>query len=360
MSHPAKNPAPRRNAATPAGSPKPRVVVDAAGGDTPLGARVRGAIDAARLYSDTRVILCADESKLEPELEKLGGAPANLSIRHAAEEVGMHESPVQAVRTKKESSIAVGVGLVAAGEADAFVSAGNTGAVAAASTLMLGRLKGVSRPGIAAAMQIIDHPAVAIDVGANVDSKPVNLLQWAIMATVFAKHIMGVENPRVGLLNVGTEPGKGCELTRKAYGLLSEADLNFLGNVEPEQLFYGQCDIVVCDGFTGNILLKMGESLIMRLVAWLKDNVRGNLRYTLGFALCKKLFKHLKYCADFAEYGGAPLLGVNGVTIITHGASDARAIQNAVREARSFVLDEVNAHIEEAIQTDSAARLVRS
>ena len=368
MSHPAKSTQARRRSSS-VGEPlsaqptdqqhAPRIVVDAAGGDGPLSIRVAGALSAARLYTDSRVFLCGAELDLEREVQELDGLPDNVTLVHAPEQIGMHEAPVQALRTKKNSSIAIGIDMVAHGEADAFVSAGNTGAVAAASTLKLGRLKGVHRPGIAAAMQVIDRPVVAIDVGANVDSRPVNLRQYGVMANVFARDVLGIAQPRVGLLNVGSEAGKGNELTRQVYALLSEADLNFVGNVEPEAIFQDGCDIVVCDGFTGNVLLKMGEGLTRRMIGWMRERVRSNLKYILGFALCKGLFKHLGKCSDYTEYGGAPLLGVNGVTIITHGASGSRAIQNAIREARSFVRHKVNARIEAAILADAPSHGVR-
>jgi glycerol-3-phosphate acyltransferase PlsX len=343
-----------------AGQQRARVVVDVAGGDAPLSIRVAGALSAARLYGDTDVFLCGAQPEVEREIEKLGGRPDNVTLVHAPEQIGMHEQPVQALRQKKRSSICVGVEMVARGEADAFVSAGNTGAVAAAGTLKLGCLRGVQRPGIAAAMQVIDHPVVAIDVGANVDCKPMHLLHYGIMANVFAREVLNIPNPRVGLLNIGKEDGKGNELTRQGFCLLSSANLNFVGNVEPNAVFHNGCDIVVCDGFTGNVVLKMGESLTIRFIGWLQERVRRNLLYTLGFALCKSLFRHLKQCADYAEYGGAPLLGVNGIIIKTHGASDARGIQNAIREARSFVRHQVNAHIEEAILADAASRGIRA
>lgn len=366
MTHPAENHM-RIRQTGPAAEPAPdgtlpeelraRIAVDVAGGDAPLGERVAGALNAARLYADTEVLLCGDQAQVEQEIRKLDDKPDNVTLIHAPEKIGMHESPVRALREKSKSAIVVGVEMVAHGKADAFVSAGNTGAVAAASMLKLGRLKGVQRPGIAATMQLIDHPVVAIDVGANVDCKPMHLLHYAIMASVFTRAILSVDNPRVGLLNVGEEAGKGNELTRQAYALLSDADLNFVGNVEPNVLFHHGCDIVVCDGFIGNVLLKLGESLTMKVVEWMREEVRGKLRYMLGFALCKGLFQHLRHCADSSEYGGAPLLGVRGVIIITHGTSDARAIQNAVREARGFVRHKVNAHMEAAIQ--AASRQVR-
>ncbi len=333
-----------------------RIAVDASGGDSPLGERLSGCMEAAATYPDVHLILCGPRQQLQAELEAQGGQPANILLEHAPQTIGMHEAPVQAIREKTESSIAVGVNLVADGQADAFVSAGNTGAVAAAATLQLGRPAGVQRPGIAAPMRVIEYPVVAIDVGANVDCRPVHLLQYGIMASVFAREVLEIPEPRVGLLNIGEEHTKGNELTKQAYGLLSEAELNFVGNVEPELFFHHGCDVLVCDGFAGNVLLKFSEALVLRLVEWLRQEVSQHLRYKLGMALCKDMFGHISHCADYTEYGGAPLLGVNGVTIITHGASDARAMCNAVREARRFVEHHVSEHIEEAIQRDMARR----
>ncbi|MFO8008594.1 MAG: phosphate acyltransferase PlsX [Candidatus Brocadiia bacterium] len=333
-----------------------RIVVDASGGDSPLAERIDGCVQAAATYPDVQLILCGSQPQIETELDAFGGRPANLAIQHAPQVIGMHESPVQALRQKTDSSIAVGIGLLADGQADAFVSAGNTGAVAAAATLRLGRPEGVQRPGIAAPMRVIEYPVVAIDVGANVDCRPVHLLQYGIMANVFAREVLDIAEPRVGLLNIGEEPKKGNELTKQAFALLSEAELNFVGNVEPELFFHHGCDVLVCDGFAGNVLLKFAEALVLRLVEWLRQEVSQHLRYKLGMALCKDMFGHIRHCADYTEYGGAPLLGVNGVTIITHGAGDARAVCNAVREARRFVEHHVGDHIAEAIQRDAARR----
>ncbi len=337
-----------------------RVVLDASGGDAPQAERISGAIDAARLYPDVTVRLAGDEEQTAREVDGPGGPPPNAKLVHAPEMIAMHESPVQALREKRNSSIVVGVNMVARGEADAFVSAGNTGAVAAASTLKLGRLRGVQRPGIAATMFVIDHPVVAIDVGANVNGKPVHLLQYGIMASVFAREVMEIPSPRVGLLNVGEEAAKGNDLVKQAFELLSSADLNFVGNVEPDSLFSNGCDIMVCDGFVGNVLLKTAEGLVLKLVGWMRGQVPQKMRYKLGFFLCKDLFRHLKQCSDYSEYGGAPLLGVKGVTIITHGTSDAQGICNAIREARAFVDHQVNSHLEDAVLKDAAARGLRT
>ncbi len=350
------SPGQQRTASGPENTQPARIVLDASGGDSPLQERVSGAIEAAGLYPDTIVLLCGPGDRLQEAADDLGGLPQSAAIIDAPQSIGMHESPVKALREKPESSIAVGIQMVADGRADAFVSAGNTGAVAACSMLRLGRLKGVQRAGIAAPMQVLDYPVVAIDVGANVDCRPINLLQYGIMASVFAREVLEIQNPRVGLLNVGEETTKGNDLTKQAFELLSRADLNFVGNVEPLQLFERGCDVLVCDGFVGNVLLKLGESLVTKLVGWVRQRVKGHPLYRLGFALCGNVFRHLHHCADYSEYGGAPLLGVKGVTIITHGASEARAIRNAIREARSFVKHHVNEHIEAAIQQDAAAR----
>ncbi len=336
-----------------------RIVLDALGGDAPLHERLTGAANAARMYPDIDLIVCGARDEMERDLDGIGH-PANLRCVDAPEQIDMNDAPVRALRKKKRSSIVVGLEMVAGGEADAFVSAGNTGAVAAASLLKLGRLRGVQRPGIAAAMKVIDSTVVAIDVGANVDSRPMHLLQHAIMASVFSREVLGIPSPRVALLNVGEERTKGNELVKQAYELLASAELNFVGHAEPARLFTGECDIVVCDGFIGNIMLKLGESLTMKVIGWLREQVGHSLRYKLGFLLCRGLFSHLRHCADYTEYGGAPLLGVNGITIVTHGTSDARAIQNAIREARLFAKHRVNDHIESAVRKDAAARGLRA
>ncbi|MGD2173854.1 MAG: phosphate acyltransferase PlsX [Candidatus Brocadiaceae bacterium] len=349
-------PADHNQIADPAGADVARIVVDVAGGDAPVAERLSGALQAAELYADTHLFICGPARSLHEEIERLGGGPGNVSLVDAPQLIGMHEAPVQALREKPRSSVALGIGMVADGEADAFVSAGNTGAVTAAATLKLGRPSGLLRPGIAAPMKVIDYPVVTIDVGANVDCKPMHLLQYGIMADVFAREVLGIQDPRVGLLNIGEESTKGNELTKQAFELLNTADLQFVGNIEPEKFFHHGCDVLVCDGFAGNVLLKFAESLVLRLMEWLREQVSASLRYKLGLGMCKDLFGHLRHCADYTEYGGAPLLGVNGVTIITHGSSDARAIRNAIREAHSFVEHHVNEHIEDAIKRDAASR----
>ncbi len=327
------------------------IVVDAAGGDLAPAEPVTGALQAAQRFPDLRISLVGPEDETAAEIEKQGGASSNLEIIHASQKIGMHESPVSALRNKKESSINVGMKTVAGGEADAFLSAGNTGAVVAAATLRLGLLEGIQRPGIAIPITAVDHPVLIIDVGANVHCKPTHLLQYGLMADVFAREVMEMDTPRVGLLNVGEEERKGTDLEKEAFGLLSDTSLNFVGNVESEDIFFGGCEIVVCDGFVGNVLLKTSESLVSKLLDFFRNQIGKSWRRKLGFALCKDVFKAAKQIGDYAEYGGAPLLGVDGVTIICHGRSEAKAFDNAVREAATCLGHGVNENIAHSVNT---------
>jgi len=326
------------------------VVVDAMGGDNAPAATVAGAITAARRFKDTTIYLVGSGEAIRAEIDKNGRCPANIEVVPASESIGMHESPVHAIRGKKDSSIGVGIAKLMAGGADAFVSAGNTGAVVAASTLGLRLLEGVQRPGIAVPMVALDHMVVIIDCGANIQCKPSHLVQYGIMASEFAQDVWELGNPRVGLLNVGEEEGKGTDMIKEAHELLSKTDLNFVGNVEPKSIMLDECDIVVCDGFVGNVLLKTSESVAMKFVSHLRVAIQKGLLRKIGFALCKGAFRAVQNSGDYSEYGGAPLLGVDGAIIISHGRSDARAIESAVREARSFVGRKVNEKIASAIR----------
>jgi glycerol-3-phosphate acyltransferase PlsX len=324
------------------------IVVDAMGGDYVPAQPVAGAILAARRFPDTKILLSGPPSLLEAELAKSLSCPANIEILPAFQYIGMHESPVVALRAKKDNSITVGIEAISQGKADAFLSAGNTGAVVAASTLGLGLLEGVQKPGIAVPMVALDHMVVIIDCGANIQCKPTHLLQYAVMATEFAIDVWGIKSPRVGLLNVGEEDSKGTNTLREAFDLIKRAGLEFVGNVEPEGIFFGKCDIVVCDGFVGNVLLKTSESVASKLLKYLKGEIQKSIMRKLGFALCRRAFSFVQNC-DYAEYGGAPLLGVEGAVIISHGRSDAKAIESAVREARSFVRRDVNQKMAAAV-----------
>ncbi len=326
------------------------IVVDASGGDSAPAEPVAGVVSAARRFSDTTMLLVGQEEAIGAELDKIHSCPSNVQVVPASETIGMDESPVRALRAKKDSSISVGVGLVVSGRAQAFVSAGNTGAVVAASSLRLGLLDGVQRPGIAVPLKALDQTVIVIDVGANIHCKPMHLMQYGVMAAVFARDVLELPDPRVGLLNVGEEDRKGTALHKEAFDLLSGAALNFVGNVEAQKIFSGGCDIVVCEGFVGNVMLKTCEGVAMKLLDYLGRMTHKSLLRRIGFAMFKDTFAAIKHCGDYAEYGGAPLLGVKGVTIIAHGRSDARAIENAVREARSFIRRKVNDNIAEAIR----------
>lgn len=329
----------------------PRIIVDAAGGDRAPAEPIKGGLQAAKDLPHTTVTLAGPEEQIHAEIEKDGGAPPNVEVLHAPEQIGMHESPVSALRSKKDSSINVGMNTVASGDADAFLSAGNTGAVVAAATLRLGLLEGIQRPGIAIPITAVDHPVLIIDVGANVHCKPTHLLQYGLMANVFARKVLNMEAPRVGLLNVGEEERKGTDLEKETFGLLSEAPIDFVGNIESDDIFFGGCEIVVCDGFVGNVLLKTSESLVNKMLEFFRDQIGESWRRKLGFALCKDVFKAAKEIGDYAEYGGAPLLGVDGVTIICHGRSEAKAFDNAVREAATFLGHGVNEDIASSVNS---------
>ncbi|MFZ5590653.1 MAG: phosphate acyltransferase PlsX [Bacillota bacterium] len=308
------------------------IAVDAMGGDFAPSETVRGALLAAR-QDGLRPILVGDEEKIYAELE--GPDRSLVEVVHAPEVIGMDESPAVAVRRKKNSSIVRAVQLVREGRAAAMVSAGNTGAVMAAGLLGLGRIKGIDRPAIASVLPTRRGKVVLLDAGANVDCEPHHLLQFALMGYLYARDVLGVSDPRVGLLNIGEEECKGNSLTQAAFSLLKESGLNFVGNVEGRDIFPGQADVVVCDGFVGNVVLKTSEGLAMTLLGMLKDALGVSWLSRLGALLSLPALQDLRRRLDYAEYGGAPLLGVNGAVVIGHGSSDARAIRNALRFAAS-------------------------
>ena len=262
----------------------------------------------------------------------------------------MGESPMAALRKKKHSSIRIGLDLVKRGEAEAFVSAGNTGAVMTTAVVVLGPLPGVERPAIAVVVPTLTHQAILLDVGANVDCKARHLLQFAIMGNVYARDILGQTQPRVGLLSIGEEEIKGNELTREAFKeMADEASLNFIGNVEGRDVFNGAADVIVCDGFTGNVALKISEGLVETMFHLLREEVKKDLRGRVGSLLLIPAFRRFKRRIDSSEFGGAPLLGVNGVCMISHGRSTGKAIRNAIRAAEGCVNNTVIAHIREGI-----------
>jgi len=328
-----------------------KIAVDAMGGDYGPAVVVEGAVAAAREYGAT-VILIGDKAAIEREVMRLGAESPAIEVRHASQVVGMAESPSQALRRKRDSSLRVAAQLVKDGEAGAFVSAGNTGAAMAIAMFVIGVLPGVDRPALAAVLPNLRRFTVLLDVGANVDPKPWHLLQFAVMGHIYARDILGYDNPRVGLLSVGEEEGKGNELTKEAYEQLKDSSLNFIGNVEGRDIYNGRCDVVVTDGFTGNVALKISESLAEMLGAMIKEELMRDLRSKMGASLALPAFARFKRRVDYTEMGGAPLLGIDGAAIVCHGASPVKAIKNAVRVAGEWAGAGVNEHIKAALEAE--------
>ena len=333
-----------------------RVAVDAMGGDFAPAVAIDGALDAVRcLPKIDKLILVGDQAVIEKELAARGGKPAKIEIFHASEAVGMDESPALAIRRKKDSSISRAIELVRAGEAEAFFSAGNTGAVVAAATLKLRTIEGVERPAIATIMPTMKTPFVLIDSGGNTDCTPTLLVQFAAMGVVYSREILGQANPSVGLLNIGGEQLKGNETTKETFRLLGKGPFNFSGNVEGHDLFEGKVDVVVCDGFVGNVVLKTSESVAHVIGHWLKEELMSSLWNKIAALMLRKSLMKMKSKSDPSAHGGAPLLGVNGVVIIGHGSSNRFAIMNGIRVACEAVNHNINHHIQEEVaRTDHA------
>jgi glycerol-3-phosphate acyltransferase PlsX len=326
-----------------------KIALDVMGGDHAPAAMIEGAmlaledsgIDVEKLF------LVGDEKTVEEELTHLSYANSKIEVVHSEQVVEMHESAVKSVRQKKKSSISVAVDLVKSGDCQAIVSAGNTGAAVAASTIKLRNIPGVERAGIASPLPNENGPCNIVDAGANVDSKPSHLLGYAIMGSVYARHVQGKKNPIVGLMSVGEEDSKGTDLTREVFGLLKESGLNFIGNVEGHDLFETPVDVVVCDGFVGNVVLKSCEATAKAMFKWLKEDIKATPIRQMGALIAKEAFKATKERGNYETYGGSPLLGVNGICIIGHGSSSPRAVKNAIRVASEAVRHHVNPHIEE-------------
>lgn len=327
-----------------------KIAVDAMGGDNAPQAVIAGAVQAAKEFG-VGIILVGVEQVLQEELNKHHhGKALPIEIRNATEVVDMLDSPATVFRRKKDSSIRVANELVKSGEAVAVISAGHTGAAMATSLFVLGKLEGIERPAIATIMPTMKGTCIILDVGANVDCKPNHLLQFAIMGEVYSKYLLKNMNPRVGLLSIGEEATKGNELTKEAFKLLTETSLNFIGNVEGRDVMSGNADVVVCDGFIGNVVLKISEAVAETIGLIIRENIGDNLVRKLGYFMMRPAFRSLKRRIDYAEYGGAPLIGINGISIISHGRSSDRAIKNAVRVAAELAKSEVNKHIHEDIE----------
>ncbi len=330
-----------------------RIAVDAMGGDHAPGVTIEGASLAADELKDAvEIVLVGDEYVVRQEMERQGFRGDEFELIHAPETVAMNESPAAAVRKKPNSSIALCARAHREGRVDALVSAGNTGAVVVSSLLSLGRLRHVNRPGIAAFLPTERGGCVMIDVGANADCKPLNLLQFGVMGGVYAETLLGRTEPTVGLLNIGSERSKGSELVQAAHDLMISSPMNFVGNVEGDGVFRGEANVVVCDGFVGNVILKFTESVVGLLTSMIRSHVAADWRGRFGGALLKPAFKAFRTQLDYAEYGGAPLLGLEGVCIIGHGGSSARAIKNAIKVAGRLVDGNVNGSIRRQLEAN--------
>lgn len=326
-----------------------KIAVDAMGGDTAPATIVEGAVAAARKYN-LDIILVGIRERLEVELARYQTNNLSIDICNAAQIAGMDEPPSQVIRKKRDSSIWVATDLVKKGIASGVISAGNTGASMAAAFFILGTIKGVERPAIATPLPTLAGTSVMLDVGANVDCTPHHLFQFAIMGHEYAKHILGTPNPKVGLLSIGEEDTKGNEVTKEAFKKLKESPLNFIGNLEGKEVYTGNADVIVCDGFIGNVALKISEGLAEALDKFLKREIAASPWGKIGYLFLRSSFKNFAKKMDYAEYGGAPLLGVNGVSIICHGRSSAKAIKNAIKLAKEFSENSVNLFIQNDIE----------
>lgn len=312
-----------------------RIVLDAMGSDQHPEPEIEAALTAARLYRD-ELFLVGDERLLTPKIAAQGGE-SRLKIIHAPEVLEMTDKPAENARRKAQNSMAVGIDLLKSGEADAFVTAGNTGGAMATGLFHLGRIRGVKRPALTALFPVRTGRCVVLDIGANAECKPEYLEQFALMGSIYAEKVLGRAQPRVGLLSNGEEAGKGNELVKETYKLLEHRNLNFIGNVEGKELFNGDADVVVTDGFTGNILLKSSEAVAKLLTDMIRAQMMSSLRTQVGGLLAKPAFAEIKKLMDPAEVGAAPLLGLNGLVFVGHGRSDARALVNAIGVARQAV-----------------------
>ena len=326
-----------------------KISLDAMGGDFAPKTTVEGAVQAAQELN-IATILVGNESVLAEELSSYDHSGLPIEIRHAPEIITMDESPLNLIRKKRNSSIRVAFDLVKSGEAQAVVTAGNSGAALTAALFVLDNIRGIDRPAIATIMPTLTGSVIVIDAGANTICKPFNLVQFALMGSVYGQCLLGINNPRVGVLSNGEEDSKGTKLTRESSALLKDSALNYIGYVEGKEVFKGDVDVVVCDGFVGNVLLKVSEGIAETIIAALKNEIQKSLSSQLGYILAKKSFDDFKKWFDYANYGGSPLLGVNGGVIISHGRSNAKAIKNAIRVASELVQQKVIEHLEDQLK----------
>ncbi len=331
-----------------------KIAVDAMGGDYAPSAVVEGAVQALRHYKDIEeLFLVGDEGAVRAECKRHGAIDPRITFVHTTQIVEMSDAAVDGVRKKKDSSVSRAVDLVKNGSAQAIVSAGHTGAAVAATTIKLRMLEGIERPGIATVMPTEHNLFVLIDAGANIDAKPIHLLQYGIMGSLYSRHVLGYENPRVGLMSIGEEDMKGNDLTKETFKLLERSNLNFVGNVEGNDVFKGKVEVIVCDGFVGNVMLKTAESLADALFRWLKTELTSTPLRKAGGMLLQNAFRTIRRKTDASEYGGAPLLGINGVCIIGHGSSSPKAVCNAIRVARESIANQLTHHIVQEVRINS-------
>jgi len=325
------------------------VVVDGMGGDFSPNAVVEGCIAAIKEY-DVDILITGPEDLITEELKKYNYDHKKIKIVDAKETISTSEHPVMAIKRKKDSSLVKALNIVKSGDADAVISAGSTGAFLAGCTLIVGRIKGIDRPALAPVVPGEKRPFMIIDCGANAECKPNYLLQFGIMGKIYFENILKIDNPSVGLVNIGTEEEKGNELAKSAHKLLKEANLNFVGNVEAREIPSGDVNVLICDGFTGNVILKLYEGAVATVFSLLKTRIMGSFRTKLGGVLLKPVFKKFKKDFDYKEYGGAAFLGVNGICIKAHGSSDAKAFKNAIKQATIFyennVVDKLKLEVE--------------
>jgi glycerol-3-phosphate acyltransferase PlsX len=327
-----------------------RIALDAMGGDRAPGVIIDGAIAAVREVDGLGIALVGRRDAVEPLLAGRAEPADSIELVEARDVVAMDEQPSATLRKKRDSSIAVGLRMQHEGTAEGFVSAGNTGAVVANALITLGRIRGVKRPAIATVVPNQAGGCIMLDVGANIECSPDHLFQYAVMGACYAERVLEKKNPRVGLLNVGEERTKGTGVVQAAYHLLENGDLNFVGNVEGRDLFAGSVDVAVCDGFVGNILLKFTESVVDMVSVGMRQAMTSSLRGRLGGALLHQAFRHLKRRFDYAEYGGAPLLGLEGVVMIAHGSSSVRAVKNAILATTRYIKYDVGSVIRERLE----------
>ena len=310
-----------------------RIVIDGMGGDNAPMAPVAGSVEALKIYNDLEICLTGPEDKINEELSKYDFDKSRIKVLNTTEVISTNEHPVKALRRKKDSSLVVALNLIKDKEYDAVISAGSTGAFLAGCTLIVGRIKGIERPALGPIMPGKNGPFMVIDSGANVDCKPNYLLQFGKMGKVYCETILNEKNPKVGLINIGEEEAKGNELTKTAYALLKENEANFCGNVAPRDIPNGDVQVLVCDGFVGNTVLKMYEGVASTLLSTLKEEIMSTKRGMIGGLMIKPAVKGMKKRFDYKEYGGAPFLGVDGICVKAHGSSDMKAFKNAIRQA---------------------------